>query len=80
MEAQAPMYNVRDMKTNKVVGTHSADTGFRPSSADSGLKSHPTSIPNFHKIDRSVDLRGSMDNDSVDCICGYTTALKECGK
>ena len=23
---------------------------------------------------------GCMDNDSVDCICGYTTALKECGK
>ena len=57
MEAQAPMYNVRDTKTNKIVGTHSYDTGFRPSSADSGLKSHPTSIPNFHKIDRSVDLR-----------------------
>jgi hypothetical protein len=21
-----------------------------------------------------------VDNESIDCICGYTTAMKECGK
>jgi hypothetical protein len=23
---------------------------------------------------------GCVDNESVDCICGYTAAMKECGK
>jgi hypothetical protein len=23
---------------------------------------------------------GCVDNESVDCICGYTKAMKECGK
>jgi hypothetical protein len=53
-----PMHNVKDMN-GKIVGTHSADRGFLPSprGVDFGLKPHPTTIPNNHRIDKSTNLR-----------------------
>lgn len=51
-----PKYFVVSMKTGETVGYHSYDEGFVPYK-NSELQPHPTSIPNHHIIDRSVDLR-----------------------
>jgi hypothetical protein len=63
-EDQAPMYQVKSKATGKVVGTHSYEQGFKPS-ASSGLKSHPTNIPDGHEIDKSTNLR-RLKEDQID--------------
>jgi hypothetical protein len=52
MNEEAPMYNVTNIKTGQIVGTHQHGRGFIPSRPNSGLTPSPT-IPDGHKIDRS---------------------------
>ena len=52
LNEEAPTFNVRNIETNQIVGTHQHGRGFIPSRPNSGLKPSPT-IPDGHKIDRS---------------------------
>jgi hypothetical protein len=85
LEEQAPMYQVRNTATGRVVGTHSYGQGFKPS-ASSGLKPHPTSIPDGHEIDKSKNLREQEEEIDeaaeraaykADIVAKYRGSMKE---
>jgi hypothetical protein len=85
LEEQAPMYQVRNTATGRVVGTHSYGQGFKPS-ASSGLKPHPTSIPDGHEIDKSKNLREQEEEIDeaaeraaykADIVTKYRGSMKE---
>jgi hypothetical protein len=62
LEEEAPERRVKDMDSGKITGTHKYGVGYTPNEFGKSLghSSHPTSIPNYTKMEDLDDINGML--------------------